>query len=98
MFYYKTISEMIRERQLQFIGHCLRMPKDEPANIYVICESRLRWSNRHGKPWLTYLDQISNYLSTETTLRFSAEMIVNYAKNKQLWSMIIAAHKLPAQW
>ena len=30
------ISEMIREHQFQFTGHCLHIPKDESVNIYVI--------------------------------------------------------------
>ena len=59
------LSEMIRERQLQFTGHCLRMPKDELANIYVIYQSKIRQSNRHGKPGPTYLEQISKYLTLE---------------------------------
>ena len=69
------ISEMIRERQLQFTGHCLRMLKDEPVNIYVIYESQIGRSNRRGNPGLTYLDQILQYLSTDKTVRFFAEEI-----------------------
>ena len=89
------ISGTIHEHQLQFTGHCLRMPKDEPANIYVIYQSKIRRSNRRGNPGLTYLDQISKYLSTDKTVRFSAEEIANYAKDKQLWNLSIAMHKLP---
>ena len=48
-----------------------------------------------GNPGLTYLDQISKYLSTDKTVRFSAEEIANYAKDKQLWNLSIAVHKLP---
>ena len=35
-------SETIGKRQFQFTRHCLRMPKDEPANIYVIYQSKIR--------------------------------------------------------
>ena len=73
------------------------MPKDEPANIYVIYQSKIRWSNCCGNPGLTYLDQISKYLSTDKTVRFLAEEIANYAKDKQLWNLSIAVHKLPAR-
>ena len=93
-----TISEMICERQHQFTGHCVRMPKDEPVNIYVIYQSKIRQSNRCGNPGLTYLDQISKYLSTDKTVRFSAEEIANYAMDKQLWNLSITVHKLPAWW
>ena len=73
------------------------MPKDEPANIYVIYQSKMRQSNCHRNPGLTYLDQISKYLSTDRTVRFLAEKIANYAKDKQLWDPSIVEHKLPAQ-
>ena len=70
------------------------MMKDKPANIYVICQSKIRQFNRHGNPGLTYLNQISKYLSTDETLRFLAEEIANYAKDKQLWNLSIAVHKI----
>ena len=60
------------------------MPKNEPANIYVIYQSKIKQSNHCRNPGLTYLDQISKYLSTGKAVRFSAEEIANYAKDKQL--------------
>jgi len=43
---------------------------------------------KHSRnPGLTYLDQISKYLSTDKTVRFSAEEIANYSKDKQLWTL-----------
>ena len=83
-------------RQTQFTGHCLRMPKDEPANIYVIYQSKIRQSNCQGNSGFTYLDQISKYQSIDKTVRFSAEEIANYAKDKQLWNLSIAPQKLPS--
>ncbi len=32
----RPITTIIREHQLQFTGHCLCMPSEEPANIYVL--------------------------------------------------------------
>ena len=78
--------------------HCLRKPKDEPVNIYVIYQTKIRRSNRHGNPGLTYLNQISKYLCTHKTVRFSAEERANYAKDKQLWNLSIDVHKLPDWW
>ena len=72
------------------------MRNDESASIYVLNRSKIRWSNRRGNPGLTYLDQISKYVRTDKTIRFSAEEIANYAKDKQLWNPSIAVHKLPA--
>ena len=46
---------------------------------------------------LTYLDQISKYLSTDRTISFSADEIASYAKDKQLWNLSIAVHMLPVR-
>ena len=91
------ISEMICECHLQLTGHCLQMLTDEPANIYVIYQSTIRWSNFHGNPDFTNLNQISKYLSTDKTVRLSAEEIANYAKNKQLWNMSIVVCEMAAR-
>ena len=92
------VSEMIWEAQLQFTEYCVCMPKDEPANIYILYQSKIRQSNLHRNPGLTYFNQISKYLSTDKTVRFSDEEIANYDKDKQLWNLNIALHKLPARW
>ena len=93
----QPISETIHERQLQFTRHCVYMPKDEPANIYIIYPSKIRQSNCHRNPGLTYLIQISKYPSTDKTVSFLADEIANYAKDKQLWNLSSAMHKLPAR-
>ena len=56
--------------QLQFTRHCLCMPKDEPANIYFIYQSKIRKYNHYRNSGLTYLEQISKYLRTDKTVRF----------------------------
>ena len=71
------------------------MQKDEPANFYVIYQTKITQSNDRGNPDLTYVDHISKYLSTDKTVRFSAEEIVNNAKDKQVWILSVAVHKLP---
>ena len=71
------------------------MPKYEPANIYVLYQSKIKQSKRRRNPGLTYLDQISKYLSRGKTIRFSTEEMANYVKDKQLWNLSIAVHKLP---
>ena len=45
----------IRERQLKFTGNCIRMPTVEPANQFVIYESRFRSSLQPEAPMITYL-------------------------------------------
>ena len=63
----EAIREAIREGQLKFIGHCIRMTTDEPTNRFVIYESKIRSSLRPGAPKKTFLNKISsNILSSES--------------------------------
>ena len=66
------ISEGIRGYQLKFTRHYLHLLKDEPSNIYVISQSKIRWFNHHRTAGLAYLNQISKYQSTDKTIRFSS--------------------------
>ena len=97
---YKTVNQQptsleIRKRQLSFVGHCLRMPEDEPVRIYSLYESKVRESNRQGRKSTSYLDQISNYILQDRKDKLSEAQITNYARDKESWRRIIAAPKKP---
>ena len=91
----RPINAIIRERQLQFIGHCLRMPSDEPANIYALYTSNKAVKNRRGPGRQTYINQVSANLNPEQSLRFTADEIAMYAKDKSTWKKLVAAPKQP---
>ena len=78
----QPMREIIRERQLKFIGHCLRMNEDEPANIYALYTSEIGTTSR-GRPPLSYLKQISNYLTYDNKTDLSAENITELARKKE---------------
>ena len=46
----------LNERQLEFTCHCIRMPSDEPANRFIIYESKIRQSLRPDAPKTKYLN------------------------------------------
>ena len=89
------ISHEIRKRQLSFIGHCLRMPEDEPARIYSLYESKVKESNRQGRRPKSYLDQISKYILQDQKDKLSEAEITNYARDKESWRHITAVPKKP---
>ena len=60
--YHLICHMLLRERQLKFTGHCIRMPTDERANHFVIYESKTRSSLRPGAPRTTYLHKISSHI------------------------------------
>ena len=90
----RPITKVIRERQLQFTGHCLRMSDNELANIYAIYSSSVA-PNRRGKPKRSYLDQISTYLCADRQIRPDAAEIVKLASDRKNWKKIVAAPKQP---
>jgi hypothetical protein len=86
----RPIRDTIRERQLKFIGHCLRMNKEEPVNIYALYKSEIG-TNRRGAPRLTYLERTSRHVCGDKDL--SAKEIAELAKDKQKWNHIVAPKK-----
>ena len=62
--YILTGQATLCERQLKFTGHCIRMvmSTDEPDNIFVISESKIKSSLRPDAPRTTYLNQMSSYI------------------------------------
>ena len=77
----RPVHEIIRERQLKFTGHCLRLPAEEPANLYMLYEYKINIQPKLGRPRHTFLKQISNYLSRNTGPSLRVDEIVRYAKN-----------------
>ena len=88
----RPIRELIRERQLKFIGHCLRMDREEPANIYALYKSEVG-QNPVGRPRETYLDQISRYVTTDKRVKLSGEEIARKARDKSEWCHVVAPKK-----
>ena len=91
----RPIREIIQERQLKFIGHCLRMSEDEPARIFALYKSEIG-KNQSGNR-LTYIRQISNYITQDKNIKLSVEEIARFAKDKQSWKKIVAPHRRPAR-
>jgi hypothetical protein len=92
----RPISKTIRERQLQFMGHWLRMPMDEPTNIYALYQSKLSDTHRgSGRLRRTIVDQVSTHLCPDNQVKFSASEIARYARDKSAWKNIVAAPSKP---
>ena len=87
------LRETIRERQLKFTGHCIRMPKDEPANRFFIYESRIKSSLRPGAPRTTYLNQISSHILQSGEKSLEAAEIRKMAVKKSEWSQVFVVSK-----
>ena len=93
----EEISKEIRRRQLKFIGHTLRMPKNEPANIYALYKCEVKTSNRKGRPHSSYLDQISTAISGDKKIKLDAREITELAMDKEGWNKHIVAPNKPGR-
>jgi hypothetical protein len=95
------VRVVVRERQLRFVGHCLRMPADEPSNIYALYTRKERTSEgptrKQGRPKRNYYDQIADYICDMKELKPTPAEIANAAKDRSAWKMIVVAPKKPAR-
>ena len=93
----RPINQIIRERQLQFVGHCLPMPEDEPSKIYIMHQSKLNEIKPAGKPRTTQYDQIALYLSKDKMVKPTLDEMTKWAINRSDWKLLVAAPKKPAR-
>ena len=89
----RPIRELVRERQLKFIGHCLRMDKEEYTNIYALYKSEVG-RNPVGRP--KDLDQISKYVSAGKRIQLTGDEIARKVRDKSEWYHVVAP-KQPAR-
>ena len=82
----KPVSETIRERQLRFIGQCLRMHPDEPSNIYALYTSQIKGQGLVGRPKASYLDQIARHLCSDKEIKFGLTQIKTWAMDTPTFS------------
>ena len=86
------IRDQIRERQLKFTGHCLRMDKEELAYIYIFYKSEIR-QNKRGRANTNYHDQISTHLTNDAKVRLEVDQIARMARDKIGWFQSVAPKK-----
>ena len=93
----RPINQIIRERQLQFVGHCLRIPEDEPSKIYIMNQSKLNEIKPVGKPRTTQYDKIVSYLSKDKMVKPTFEEMNKWPINRSDWKLLVATPQKPAR-
>ena len=95
------VKATIRERQLRFVGHCLRMQSDEPTHIYALYTRKERateiQTRRQGRPKRNYYDQIADYICDIKGLKPTPTEIVKAAQDRSNWRKIVVAPNKPAR-
>ncbi|KAI8489167.1 hypothetical protein Bbelb_331520 [Branchiostoma belcheri] len=84
----RPLITMVRQRQLRFLGHALRMPVGEPCRTYALYVPT-HGKRRPGRQRLDYLGYVRNLLGdTEGDLR--PEDIANLAADRRSWGRLVA--------
>ena len=69
------------------------MDPSEPANIYVLYQSKIKKSSgRLGRPRTTYLDQIAKHIFKDRQIddkKAARDQIFKYASDKSEWQKVI---------
>ena len=99
----RPITWSIRKRQLNFIGHVIRLddpdkPPTEPANIYALYKSNFKKSSgRPGTSRKSYTDQISEHISGDRCIKYNEAEIRAFAGDKKNWIRVVVAPNKPAR-
>lgn len=83
------LTNIIRQRQLGWLGHTLRSADDEPGKIFALYEPKHGCYKRGPHP-LNYKKQISSLLSDDPDC-LSIQHIGEMAKDKKKWAKVVAA-------
>jgi hypothetical protein len=85
----KPLIHSVRNLQLRFLGHILRMPEDKTARKYALYLPP-HGKRRPGRPRTTYLTYIQRVLGYDEDL-LQAEQIATLAKDKYAWRNLVVA-------
>ncbi len=76
----------IRMRQLGWLGHTMRLAKDEPTKMLALYEpSSNHGKHKRGAKQLSYIKQISQILGGDSKFEMTPNEIESLAKNRNEW-------------
>jgi len=85
----EPLVHSVRNRQLRFLGHILRLPEEEPARKYALYLPP-HGKRRPGRPRTTYLSYIQHILGYDEGM-VQAEQITALAQDRCAWRKLVVA-------
>ncbi|XP_019644939.1 PREDICTED: uncharacterized protein LOC109485715 [Branchiostoma belcheri] len=83
------LIQHVRRRQLNFLGHILRMPEDEPVRLYALYVPS-HGRRRRGRQPTSYFKYVQRLLGDEHN-QLTEKQIANLASDKGQWRDLAVA-------
>ena len=86
-------ATLVRHRQLKFLGHILRMSKEEPARRYALYIPTIG-KRRPGRPRTSYLNYVQRLLG-DNEGAMQEQQIAAFADDHRAWRNLVVACSQP---
>ena len=83
------LIHLVRHRQLKFLGHILRMSKEEPARRYALYIPTIG-KRRPGRPRTSYLNYVQRLLG-DNEGAMQEQQIATFADDRCAWRNLVVA-------
>ena len=83
------LIHLVRHRQLKFLGHILRMSKEEPARRYALYIPTIG-KRRPGRPRTSYLNYVQRLLG-DNEGAMQEQQIAAFADDRRAWRNLVVA-------
>ena len=79
------LALQVQKRQLRYVGHCLRKPKNELIHKYVLYTPRKSHGERKkGRPQLQFAEYIGKLINRD--IQLTVDEIRAMANDRKLWA------------
>ena len=90
------LIHLVRHRQLKFLGHILRMSKEEPARRYSLYIPTIG-KRRPGRPHTSYLNYVQRLLG-DNEGAMQEQQIAAFADDRRAWRNLVVACSAANGW
>ena len=90
------LIHLVRHRQLKFLGHVLRMSKEEPARRYALYIPTIG-KRRPGRPRTSYLNYVQRLLG-DNEGAMQEQQIAAFADDRRAWRNLVVACSAADGW
>ena len=90
------LIHLVRHRQLKFLGHIIRMSKEEPARRYALYIPTIG-KRRPGRPRTSYLNYVQRLLG-DNEGAMQEQQIAAFADDRRAWRNLVIACSAADGW